>query len=672
MSLVGSPGALAPLYANQNGYNTTSSTSLTIAKEVKVLNIEGHKGFGIGNSVKIYNSEDVWMFGDVESHDPVEGMLTVDVKATSGFGTFANWSISLSGPQGPKGDTGAGGGVGNTGSVVVTTSATLSTSTSSVLAIPSDLGCYITLPVGTSVPTTGATIFNITNDGEFDLGIKDASGKKLGWLRAKTGSVVGCVDNTTVAGVWNINNLRPFAVTAHNYSANYPTSDSRSYKLDLDNDKEVIVYGLVPKVVIYDKINKTFTHYTPATSITAMQHAVIGTSGNQVLIAGIHNDDYTMTVCALTINPDNSVIFTSTIIDNPNDVGYYYPAFGSPANTRFINIMLHKVASNKFIISYSTQETTNRLMARVVQIDAITHAITISASNIVLATSTVDWMYRRIFSLSDNVFVMVYTIAGNVTWSSYTISSLSITTTTFETQKVVTPNPLLLKVFDRKDNKIVFICSNGTTYSLGVFNVGSTGLATSAASFTATALPISATPTSIDYMPIGTDLACLMTTLVSNPIIQLVNYTTGSIVVGNSVTIPIAATASGSCILSGDTTKIRALAYGTLVNLSVTGTTLAVTNISILPYNASGFIVGSSIGYYGLRDANMVFDENVSYPITSGCSLSRNINVIYGAKSLIPTELITSAYFTSIKNKENTKTVWTFCLGNILERLEFV
>lgn len=674
MALVGSPGVLAPLYANQAGYNTDSTDNLLIALEVKIINISSGKAFGIGNSVKIYSAPKVWMFGEVLAHDPVVGLLTVDVTAFEGFGSYANWNISLSGPQGPRGEAGSGGGGAATGSMVVTGDATLDPTKGSVLAIPASWDCYLTLPAGTDIESTGATIFNITNGGEFDLGIKDSTGKKLGWLRAKDSSVVGCIDNTTESGVWNAGNLKVSALTAHVYFQNYATGNI-IFKFDLNNNKEIIVYGTVsPRFVVYDKVLKIFINYSPVTGITKLNDAVIGASGNQVLIAGMQSDGFTVNVCSLTINADNSSVFTSTAITNP-EVTYYTPTISGTVNSRFVNIMLHKVANNKFIVTYSTKETTNRIFARVLQIDPITHNFTISPSNIVLATSTVDWMYRRVFSLSDDIFVMVYSISGNVTWSSYTISGLSITTTVFETQKVATADPLSLKIFDRgSDNKIVFVCSNGATYGFGTFNIAPTGLAITAASFTATALSISSSPFTIDHMQIAANLACLMSTTTSNPFVQLINYTTGSEVAGDFVSIPANTTTAGTCILSVSPTKIRVMGYGSLANLSISGNNLTLYNMASIIYNTGNLlVVGSAVGYYGIRDSNLVFDENITYTTKGINGDDPLVGVIYGDKSIIYRDVVGS-YMSSqyIKSKESPKSVWAFTPNNVLERIEFV
>lgn len=104
---------LASAYADS--LNAVSTTSNAIENGSKVFSIQTGKQFKNGQYVLISYAQDVtkYLYGYVT--DYTGSSLTVQVVATQGSGTYADWTIGLSairGPQGevgPKGDTGAQG-----------------------------------------------------------------------------------------------------------------------------------------------------------------------------------------------------------------------------------------------------------------------------------------------------------------------------------------------------------------------------------------------------------------------------------------------------------------------------------------------------------------------------------------------------------------------------------
>ena len=82
----------------------TSATSLLIETGVKVFTTQADKFFEAGVSLKITSDADPanFMFGDVTSYSGTT--LTMNITAIEGSGTFADWTIRLSGVQGPAQD----------------------------------------------------------------------------------------------------------------------------------------------------------------------------------------------------------------------------------------------------------------------------------------------------------------------------------------------------------------------------------------------------------------------------------------------------------------------------------------------------------------------------------------------------------------------------------------
>ena len=97
--LAAAASALSAL--NSPGTNATSVTSITFGTGSKTLTIQTGKDLVVGQFVSIAHTPDAnnWMQGVITSHNPGTGSLTVNVGAYKGTGTFADWTIGLSGPD---------------------------------------------------------------------------------------------------------------------------------------------------------------------------------------------------------------------------------------------------------------------------------------------------------------------------------------------------------------------------------------------------------------------------------------------------------------------------------------------------------------------------------------------------------------------------------------------
>ena len=94
-----------------------STTSLAIGTGAKTLTIEASKQFALGQTARItYNSDiNKWMQGTVSAYNASTGSLSITVDTISGSGTYALWTVALTGSVGPTGATGATGATGPTG-----------------------------------------------------------------------------------------------------------------------------------------------------------------------------------------------------------------------------------------------------------------------------------------------------------------------------------------------------------------------------------------------------------------------------------------------------------------------------------------------------------------------------------------------------------------------------
>lgn len=86
---------------NSPGTNATSTTSLAVGTGSKSLTIQTGKALVIGQWVTITNTANSanWMHGQVTSYTSGTGALVVNATAVGGSGTYAAWTIGLSGPS---------------------------------------------------------------------------------------------------------------------------------------------------------------------------------------------------------------------------------------------------------------------------------------------------------------------------------------------------------------------------------------------------------------------------------------------------------------------------------------------------------------------------------------------------------------------------------------------
>jgi len=91
--------------ASAPGTNATSATSMAIGLGTKTFTLaQTGKLFGKGNTVTIAApTGDNWMSGPITAFNSDTGEITVNVTNISGSGTFATWTVSLSGAAGLTG-----------------------------------------------------------------------------------------------------------------------------------------------------------------------------------------------------------------------------------------------------------------------------------------------------------------------------------------------------------------------------------------------------------------------------------------------------------------------------------------------------------------------------------------------------------------------------------------
>lgn len=164
--------------------------------------------------------------------------------------------------------------IGN-GGAAITGPITLSAASGGAQTItPATHDVYVTLPDATGL-SKSSNVFVISNAGDFDLGIKNSVGTKLGWLRQRTTGIVALSDNSTPAGVWSIDNLFKTGITMQYSSPTAPTGTGNLQMYNaiaLDADRTCLLFGWGNiYAIIYNSATRTFG------TITLVKTQVAGT-----------------------------------------------------------------------------------------------------------------------------------------------------------------------------------------------------------------------------------------------------------------------------------------------------------------------------------------------------------------------------------------------------------
>lgn len=162
-------GVAGPTGNTGLGYSSVvSSSSVTIGTGTKGWTVPYTGAFGIGDFVRVANSNVEYMEGTVTSGTVANNNIYVDVVNVSGSGTFTSWRFSAAGTKGATGNTGADGSWATT---QLTRSVTGSTDTPT----SADNGKLIT------IDTTSSTVTIFINS---SLGLSAGQRIDFAWLGA--------------------------------------------------------------------------------------------------------------------------------------------------------------------------------------------------------------------------------------------------------------------------------------------------------------------------------------------------------------------------------------------------------------------------------------------------------------------------------------------------------
>lgn len=214
------------------------------------------------------------------------------------------------------------------GGVTITGNTTLTvTSDGAISVAPATPGLYVTLPVATTC-REGGMLYSIYNAGDYDYGVKDSAGTVLGWVRPRTGAIIGLADNSTAAGVWAYYGLEKLGITA---SYGNPTitaiSSGAISAIELDSTRTCFLFGgTTCYAIIYDASTQTWgTATSVRTSIASAKFTGVKSATDQVLVctcdATTGFEAVTLTIAGTAITVNTGTKGTATLAGDIAEIG---------------------------------------------------------------------------------------------------------------------------------------------------------------------------------------------------------------------------------------------------------------------------------------------------------------------------------------------------------------
>ena len=282
---------------------------------------------------------------------------------------------------------------------------------------PTAPGLYVTLPVATTITTEGVTQISVYNAGDYDYGVKDSAGTQLGWVRPRTGAIIGLADNSTAAGVWAYYGLEKLGITASYSNPTAANVSSYIKHIALDATRSCILFGgATCYAIIYDASTQAWgTATSVRTSLGSNLFNGVKSATDQVLVctcdATTGFEAVTLTIAGTAITVNTGTKGTATLAGN------------------IVGSELGQViaVSTSFVVGYGRDTTTSAI--RAITISGTTPTIG-AESALVVGVATAPNLYasgsvvRTVNASASTLSCKPYTVSGS-TLSAGTAASAS-------------------------------------------------------------------------------------------------------------------------------------------------------------------------------------------------------------------------------------------------------
>jgi hypothetical protein len=517
----------------------------------------------------------------------------------------ANWTLATA-------SAGAGG-TAIAGSVTLTAA-----SPAAMTVTPTAQGQYMTMPDATTC-VKADNMYAVYNAGDFDYGVRSSTGVQLGWVRSRTGAMIGLSDNSTAAGVWVPYGLVKTAITASYFHPTLANMGTTIRRIALDANRTCFLFGGVDcYAIVYDASTQTWGSPTAVRlSVAAGMFVGVLSAANQVLVISCNA---TTGMQAVTLSIAANVITVNAAVNKAL-------AFSLVGVGQLIPV------STSFVFSYGT--TNNKIIA-------ISVAGTVPTIGAEVSVATLSGAVPLLFASGSIVrTVLLENGATNVKCTPYTVSAG--TTLTVGTVATAASTAAGGRAFLNGNGNIVVHYINATHYA-SIFKLTGTVEAVSSVSLgTVPAISIAAS-TDLVQVTAGKTAFASITAAGNAWYANLLTDTAGTASAGTEVVIATNGNVTAAVGLgaSGNFARFASATAGQIgqTTLDCSGASVTVNSAQSVAYSSAeplAFPAASDL--YSVRSPQLLTAGSSSIAIGGGAVAADPQFVTAAINSVLPLPL---------------------------------
>jgi hypothetical protein len=311
------------------------------------------------------------------------------------------------------------GGQTTTGNVTLT-----SNSAAAITVTPANPGLYVTLPDATTC-TKGTASYCVYNAGDYDYGVKDNAGTQLGWVRARTGAMIGLSDSSTAAGVWAYYGLEKTGITGSYVNSTLAKMGSTIRRITLDANRTCFLFGGADcYAIVYDALTQTWGNATLVGGMnTTVAFIGIFSATDQVLVVSNPTNNTTLAAQTLTISGTSVTVNAAVTVT----LG------GAVSSGMFGQII---AVGSSWVVSYGSQTTTSAIRAITVSgtvptigAESVLSGNLATGANLFASGSVVRTVSAS--SAGSPIYAKPFTVSGSSLTAGTEVSVASTTSSSF-------------------------------------------------------------------------------------------------------------------------------------------------------------------------------------------------------------------------------------------------
>ncbi|MYM65427.1 hypothetical protein GTP45_01090 [Pseudoduganella sp. FT55W] len=207
------------------------------------------------------------------------------------------------------------------GQLLTASAALTATSPAAITVTPASAGYFLILPDATTCQK-GIAMFAVYNAGDVDYGIRDNSGNKLGWVRARSTAMIGLSDNTTIAGMWGMSGIQKVGVTAILETAAISTASAAFLqRVQIDTNRTFFLFGSLYGVVFDSSTNSWGAPALIRSGAFTLRSAILSAANQLLVVSAVGGtlQAVTVSVTGVSLNVNSGSAATRSISSTVSD-----------------------------------------------------------------------------------------------------------------------------------------------------------------------------------------------------------------------------------------------------------------------------------------------------------------------------------------------------------------